>query len=106
MQQATGEAVAAIGSISGTIAPINEIATTIASAVEEQGAATQEIARNVQQAAEGTGQVSQTIVGVNQAAGETGTAANQVLLSAEELSRQSAALRADVDRLLANIRAA
>ncbi|MGO4714785.1 methyl-accepting chemotaxis protein [Bradyrhizobium sp. 2TAF24] len=106
MQQATGEAVAAIGSISGTIAAINEIATTIASAVEEQGAATQEIARNVQQAAEGTGQVSQTIVGVNQAAGETGTAANQVLVSAEELSRQSATLRADVDRFLANIRAA
>jgi methyl-accepting chemotaxis protein len=106
MQSATTEAVQAIESIGGTIGSINEIATTIASAVEEQGAATQEIARNVQQAAQGTGQVSQNIVGVNQAAGQTGAAASQVLVSAEELSRQSATLRADVDHFLANIRAA
>ncbi len=106
MQGATGEAVQAIASIGDTIASINEIATTIASAVEQQGAATLEIARNVQQAAQGTGQVSHNIVGVNQAAGQTGTAASQVLLSAEELSKQSATLRADVDHFLANIRAA
>ncbi|WP_315830946.1 methyl-accepting chemotaxis protein [Bradyrhizobium prioriisuperbiae] len=106
MQGATGEAVQAIANIGGTIAAINEIATTIASAVEQQGAATLEIARNVQQAAQGTGQVSHNIVGVNHAAGQTGTAASQVLLSAEELSQQSATLRADVDHFLANIRAA
>src|SRR6202035_4165899 len=47
MQAATGDAVQAIQGIGGTIGVINEIATTIASAVEEQGAATQEIARNV-----------------------------------------------------------
>src|SRR6266403_1363519 len=74
MQGATGEAVVAIQSIGGTISSINEIATTIAAAVEEQGAATQEIARNVQGAAEGTHQVSANIVGVNQAAAETGAA--------------------------------
>ena len=106
MQSATAEAVQAIEGIGGTITAINEIATTIASAVEEQGAATQEIARNVQQAAQGTGQVSRTIVGVNQAASQTGTAASQVLVSAETLSRQSAALRTDVDSFLAKIRAA
>jgi methyl-accepting chemotaxis protein len=106
MQGATNDAVHAIESIGGTIGAINEITTTIASAVEEQGAATREIARNVQQAAQGTGQVSQNIVGVNAAAGETGSAANQVQNSAEELSRQSAALRADVERFLSNIRAA
>ncbi len=83
MQGATGEAVQAIQGIGGTIGSINEIATTIASAVEEQGAATQEIARNVQEAAQGTGEVSSNIVGVNQAAAETGTAAHQVLVSAE-----------------------
>jgi methyl-accepting chemotaxis protein len=106
MQGATGEAVQAIQSIGGTIGSINEIATTIASAVEEQGAATQEIARNVQEAAQGTGQVSSNIVGVNQAAGETGAAASQVLASAEELGKQAETLRADVDSFLANIRAA
>lgn len=106
MQDATAEAVQAIESIGGTIGSINEIATMIASAVEEQGSATREIARNVQEAAQGTGEVSSNIVGVNAAAGETGTAANQVLASAEQLSGQAATLRADVDRFLANIRAA
>jgi methyl-accepting chemotaxis protein len=106
MQGATGEAVQAIEGIGGTIAAINQIATTIASAVEEQGAATREIARNVQQAAQGTGQVSQTIVGVNQAASQTGSAASQVLVSAETLSARSATLRADVDRFLAKFRTA
>ncbi|MDB5410127.1 MAG: chemotaxis protein, partial [Rhodospirillales bacterium] len=63
-------------------------------------------ARNVQQAAQGTNQVSSTIAGVNQAAGETGAAASQVLASSEELGKQAATLRADVDSFLANIRAA
>ena len=62
-----------------TIGEINEIATTIASAVEEQGAATKEISRNVQQAAPGTNDVSSNIAGVTQAAGETGQSAGQVL---------------------------
>ncbi len=106
MQSATGEAVVAIQSIGGTISSINEIATTIAAAVEEQGAATQEIARNVQGAAEGTHQVSANISGVNQAAAETGAASSQVLASAEELGKQAETLRGDVDNFLAKIRAA
>jgi methyl-accepting chemotaxis protein len=106
MQGATTEAVQAIEGIGGTIGAINEIATAIAFAVEQQGAATQEIARNVHQAAQGTGKVSSNILGVNQAVGKTGTAANQVLVSAEQLSSQAAQLRADLDRFLVNIRAA
>jgi methyl-accepting chemotaxis protein len=106
MQGANSEAVAAIQGIGGTIGTINEIATAIASAVEQQGGATQEIARNVQAAARGTDQVSSNIAGVNQAAGETGEASSQVLASAQELGRQAATLRADVDGFLAKIRAA
>lgn len=106
MQGATSEAVQAIEKIGGTISSIHGIATSIASAVEEQGAATREIARNVQQAAEGNGQVSHNIVGVNQAAAEAGLAADQVLQSADELRRQSAKLRVDVDQFLQRIRAA
>ena len=106
MQGATSEAVEAIKRIGKTIGSLDEIATTIASAVEEQSAATQEIARNVHEAAQGTGQVSSNIVGVNQAAAETGTAAGQVLTSAEELGKQAETLRADVDKFLANVRAA
>jgi methyl-accepting chemotaxis protein len=106
MQSATTEAVHAIESIGGTIGAINEIATAIASAVEQQGSATKEIARNVQEAAQGTGAVSVNIAGVTRAAGETGTAANRVLVSAEDLNKQASLLRGKVDSFVANIRAA
>jgi len=106
MQGATADAVQAIEGIGRTIGSINEIASVISVAVDQQGAATREIARNVQEAAQGTGQVSSNISGVNQAADKTGSAASRVLSSAEQLSGQAATLRADVDRFLANIRAA
>ena len=106
MQQATGLTVAAIDHIRGTISEISQIATTIASAIEEQGAATQEIARNVQQAAQGTHEVASNITGVTRAASETGAGSSQVLGAANELSKQSETLRAEVDRFLADVRAA
>jgi methyl-accepting chemotaxis protein len=106
IQAATQSAVAAIQTISGTIGEISEIATTIASAVEEQGAATQEIARNVQQAAAGTGEVSANIVGVTQAAAETGQASARVVEASGLLAKQSDVLRSEVDRFLSKVRAA
>ncbi|MBY0382116.1 MAG: cache domain-containing protein [Xanthobacteraceae bacterium] len=106
MQGATSEAVEAIQVINSTINAMNEIATAIASAVEEQGAATAEIARNVQEAAQGTSKMSSNIFGVNQAADKTGIAANEVLVSAEQLSLQTATLRNNVDGFLDRIRAA
>ena len=106
MQNVTTEAVQAIEGIGRTIGAINEITSAISVAVEQQGSATQEIARNVQEAALGTGQVSSNIAAVNHAAEKTGSASNGVLASAEQLSQQAAALRTDVDRFLANIRAA
>ena len=106
MQHATGDAVNAIGNITCTITTISEIAEAIAASVEAQGAATREIARNVQEAANGANAVSSNITGVNEAAHETGIVSGEVLASAEKLGRQAGALRADVDRFLANIRAA
>ncbi len=106
MQAATGRSVTAVQGIGQTIGRINEIATTIASAVEEQGAATQEIARNVQQASAGTAEVSSNIVGVTKAANDTGAASTQVLGSAGELSKQSETLRQQVEGFIAKIRAA
>jgi methyl-accepting chemotaxis protein len=106
IQTVTGEAVTAIQAIGGTIGRISEISTAIASAVEEQGAATQEIARNTQQAAKGTEEVSANISGVSTAVGQTGSTAANVKASAEQLGRQSGTLRDDVDRFLAKIRAA
>jgi methyl-accepting chemotaxis protein len=106
MQTATRVSVTAIKEIGGTIGHISEITSAIAAAVEEQGAATREIARNVQQAARGTEHVSENVVGVNQAATNTGKAADQVHTAAETLGTQAETLRADVHKFLADIRAA
>ena len=106
IQNATDASVHAIQGIGRTIGEINQIATTIASAVEEQGAATKEIARSVQQASRGTGDVSANIAGVSQAAGETGAAAEQVQTAAAQLASQGDRLRAEVDKFLADLRAA
>ncbi len=105
IQTATGESVAAMRNIGATIAKMNEIAAGIASAVEEQGAATAEIARNVQQAAAGTGEVSSNIVGVTKAASETGEAASKLQGSAVVLGQQSTTLRNAVGSFLADVRA-
>jgi methyl-accepting chemotaxis protein len=106
IQSATGESVHSIAGITSTIGRLNEIATTIAAAVEEQGAATQEIARNVQQASAGTNEVSSNIAGVTEAAVETGAAAGQVLSASSELSKQSDSLRGQIDGFIAKVRAA
>lgn len=75
-------------------------------AVEEQGAATKEIARNVEEASVGTAEVSRNITGVNESSAETGRASGQVLEAARELSVQSEHLRDDVDKFIAYIRKA
>jgi methyl-accepting chemotaxis protein len=106
MQGATQESVAAIKEIGGTIAQISSIASTIASAVEEQGSATQEIARSVQTVAQGTHEAAANILEVNRGAAETGSASGDVLESARTLSSESTRLREELDRFMANIRAA
>jgi methyl-accepting chemotaxis protein len=106
IQTATQESVVAIKEISGTIGRISEISSAIASAVEEQGAATQEIARNIQQAAQGTDQVAANISDVKQGAAETGSASTQVLASAQMLSKDSARLHSEVEQFLTTVRAA
>ncbi|HTY67061.1 MAG TPA: methyl-accepting chemotaxis protein [Alphaproteobacteria bacterium] len=106
IQSSTGTAVTAIREIGTVIGQVNEISTTIAAAVEEQGAATQEIARNAQEAAKGTTEVSSNISGVKSSADETGRAAADVLGAAKQMSAQCDDLRTQVDAFLQKIRAA
>jgi methyl-accepting chemotaxis protein len=106
MQGATQESVTAIKEIGGTIGKISEIASTIAAAVEEQGSATQEIARSVQNVARGTQAAADDVTQVNRGATETGSASEDVLNSARTLSSESTRLREELDRFMANIRAA
>jgi methyl-accepting chemotaxis protein len=106
IQAATQDSVNAIKEISGTIEKLSEISSTIAAAVEEQGAATQEISRNVQQAAQGTQQVSSNITDVQRGASETGSASTQVLSAAQSLSGDSNRLKLEVGKFLNSVRAA
>lgn len=106
MQTATQESVSTIKEIGKTITLISEISSAIAAAVEEQGAATQEISRSVQQAAQLSGEVANSITDVSRGAGETGAASGQVLSSAQLLSSDSTRLKMEVQKFLANVRAA
>jgi methyl-accepting chemotaxis protein len=106
MQSATQDSVSAIKEISGTIGRISEIASTIAAAVEEQGAATQEIARNIQQASRGTTAVASNIVEVRKGASESGSASTQMLSSARALASDSHRLKLEMEKFLHTVRAA
>ncbi len=106
VQKVANEAIEAIKGIGGIIGEVSEVASAIAAAVEEQGAATQEITRSTQQAAQGTTAVSDNIKGVSVGADATGAAAQNVKLAAEVLGTQAQHLRGQVDEFLGKIRAA
>ena len=106
MRQSTNQAVVALRGIGTTIQRMNDIATAIAGAVEEQGSATKEIARAVQQAAAGTNEVNENIAAVGAAVGNTGTQSNLVLGAATLLTEQSATLKAEVHDFLTSMREA
>lgn len=106
IQGATRLSVAAIEEVGTTIGSVNEIATAIAAAVQQQGEATTEIARNIQEAARGTRDVSDNIGGVSAAADETRTTAVRLLSSAGELSAQAETMRVSIERFFAAIKAA
>ena len=106
IQSATQESVENIKEISGIIDRMSEISSIIASAVEEQGAATQEISRNVQEAAKGTTEVSSSIEAVSKAANETAAASTQVMTASSRVAQEGELLSGEVERFLAEIRAA
>jgi methyl-accepting chemotaxis protein len=106
IQTATNNVVEAIKGIGGTIGQVNEISVSIASAIEQQGAATQKIVRNTEEVANGTAEVSANISGVSRGIAATETAASRVLAATDQLSKQTASLRAEVDHFLADIQAA
>jgi methyl-accepting chemotaxis protein len=106
IQAATQDSVGAIKEIGDTIGRMSEISSMIASAVEQQGAATQEISRNIQHAAQGTQQVSSSIADVEHGATETGSASAQVHTAAKSLSTESNRLKLEVGKFLDSVRAA
>jgi len=106
MQRATSETASVIDAIVATIRRIDGIAAEIATAVDQQGAATRDIARNVDQAAAGARAVTGSIGRVNDAARTTGTAARDVQTLAETLSGHASTLRRDVEGFIQTLRRA
>ena len=106
IQSATNVSVVEIQGIVTVINQMLEISTAIASAVEEQGTATQEIARNVQMAAQGTEEVRTQITGLQRDVSDTDGAASEVLSTAERLARNSELLKTNVTNFLRHIRTA
>jgi len=93
IQGDTKSAVLAIGEISTIINKINDYQNTIASAVEEQTATTNEISRNVAEAAKGSTEIAQNITGVAEAAKSTSSGAADTQRASGELSRMAAELQ-------------
>jgi methyl-accepting chemotaxis protein len=98
IQGDTGAAVTAIEEISTIVAQISDRQTTIASAVEQQEATTNEMSRSVTEAAGGTGQIASNIASVSSAADSTTQALTQTRTAVDELSRMAADLRTAVGR--------
>jgi len=106
IQTATGEAVAAIGSIADIMQQVESYTATIAAAVEEQGSATNEISRSVVQAASGTQDVSSNVTEVSRAVSETAQSAMQVQSASDDVKSKTDELRLSVDEFLKNVAAA
>ena len=106
IQKVAGDAIDAIKGIGSIIGEVNEVATAIAAAVQEQGAATQEITRSTQHAAQGTKNVSDNITGVKTDADAGAAAAENVKLASQTLETQSQQLGNQVTQFLGKIRAA
>jgi methyl-accepting chemotaxis protein len=93
IQGDTKGAVGAIGQIGDVIKQVNDISNTIATAVEEQNATTNEMARNVGEAAKGSGQITENIGGVAAAAKNTAQGATDLAKASQALAEMSSKLR-------------
>ncbi len=98
IQADTTGATEAIGRIGEVIGQINDYQLTIASAVEEQTATTNEMSRSVAEAAGGTTEIAATITGVSAAAGTTTQALGQTRVAVDELARMAGDLHGTVRR--------
>jgi methyl-accepting chemotaxis protein len=105
MQDATTVTVDSIARIVTIIGTIREVTGSIASAVEQQGAATGEIADNTHRAAQGTHAVTDNMAGVGQAAELTGAAATQLMGLSQNLKSESTSLQQEVRSFVESLRA-
>jgi methyl-accepting chemotaxis protein len=103
---ATGQAVTAIDDVGKTIARVNEIALTIAAAVEEQSATTSEISRAIGETTRQTESMATSLARLLDAASDTNTSSQTVVNSASGLSDQATSLKSEVAEFVARMKAA
>jgi len=106
IQSTTRNAVTAIQEIASVIEQVSGISNAVATAIEQQGLATSEIARNVQQTAESARSVTVNIVAVGQAANQTGSAAGRVFDAAGQVDRQASSMAEEIQAFVSEVRAA
>ncbi|MEQ8747547.1 methyl-accepting chemotaxis protein [Pyruvatibacter sp.] len=106
VQTESQTAVTAVSGIRDVIAQVTQISQAIAIAIEEQTAATNEIASNAQQAAAGTQEVSSSVQGVSEASQQASAASTQLLASSNALAEQGDALRDRMSAFIQQVRAA
>ncbi|MEO0464638.1 MAG: methyl-accepting chemotaxis protein [Pseudomonadota bacterium] len=105
MQETTGASVTTLRSIAGQVRELEKTSIAIASAVDQQSVAGQDLARSIDLAASGTQQVAGHLSDVRELSHSTGEAAGQVLISANALEEEAATLNSQVETFLAHIRA-
>lgn len=98
VQAGTGRAVSSIELVTKTLADLNSVSGAIAAAVEEQGAATTEIARSMSEASNGVGDISEGITGVSRNVQEVSTGAAEILKISKNLSSQAGLLKQSLER--------
>jgi methyl-accepting chemotaxis protein len=106
IQTATQDSVAVIESIAVTIGEVSEIVATINNSVDQQNAATREIAENAQSVSRGASETSVVIGNVRSSAEETGHSAEEVSMAVKDMLTLSQRLKGDLDRFLKTLLAA
>ncbi len=104
MQDTTGDSVKALRSIAEQVKELETTAISIASAVDQQSVAGQDLARSIDLAAKGTEKISGHVADVRELSNSTGEAATQVLASANDLDRQAETLTQQVEMFLHQVR--
>ncbi|HVZ30309.1 MAG TPA: HAMP domain-containing methyl-accepting chemotaxis protein [Asticcacaulis sp.] len=106
IQSAASNGVNAIRGIGETIKHMNEIASSIADSVHQQGDATNEIARNVNEASDGTSMASSSVSQLSASAADTEKASTEMLGAAQQLTSRTEAMSENIRRFLSELTAA
>jgi len=106
IQDATRQIAGDIGGIGETIAKMNAITATVATAIDDQEGSSAKIAESVAHAGLGTDEVSKQITEITSSVGEANQVAAQVLITASDLVRDADVLREEVSKFSSHVRAA